>query len=440
MTELQKQVRRARRRLFFQSFLTACIWALAIGFVIAALAIGARKIWVVGIAEQTWLIGWLAGSAVFAIVSAWLFTWFRRASLDEAAIELDRRFGLKERVSSSLTMSSEEADTEFGKALINDATRKVERLDVRDEFNVKANRWAFVPVVTGLLAAALVFLPDAIPGEQKQEAEALTKEVARVRNSTTKLRKKIAQKSQELEKKNLKEAGKLAQKLEQGLQKLEKSNSNKKKTMVEMNNLANEIKKRRESLKGNDDLKKRLQQLKGMKIKDGPADKLAKAMQQGDFKEALKQVEELVQQLKDGKLNEEDKKKLVERMNQMKEKMKEMADQHDKAKKELEEKIEKAKQQGNEAEAKKMQQKLNQMQAQDEAMQNMKNMAQKMEQVAKNMQQGNQQEAMQDLEQMAQDLESMQQESEELQELDEMMDQLASAKDSMNCEQCDGGG
>lgn len=34
----------------------------------------------------------------------------------------------------------------------------------------------------------------------------------------------------------------------------------------------------------------------------------------------------------------------------------------------------------------------------------------------------------------------MQQEMSEMEALDDMMDQLASAKDSMNCEQCDGGG
>ena len=43
-----------------------------------------------------------------------------------SAIELDRRFGLKERVSSVLSLQSDELETEAGQALLTDAVRRVE--------------------------------------------------------------------------------------------------------------------------------------------------------------------------------------------------------------------------------------------------------------------------------------------------------------------------
>ena len=161
MTELQKQVQRAQRRINFQSFLTACVWSLGICLGIAAIAIGVSKIWHINVDPQQWNIGWLVGGVVAGLLGAASWTYYKRNNMVEAAIEIDRRFGLKERVSSSLALSPDEADSEVGQALVADAAKRVERIDVREQFGVQGNRWAFLPLVTGALAVALVFLPSA---------------------------------------------------------------------------------------------------------------------------------------------------------------------------------------------------------------------------------------------------------------------------------------
>ena len=440
MTELQKQVQRAQRRITFQSFLGACIWSLAICLGIAAIALAVTKIWHINVDPRQWQIGWLAGSVVVGLVGAGVWAWVKRNSMVEAAIEIDRRYGLKERVSSSLALSPEEADSEVGRALVADAAKRVERIDVREQFGVKANRWAFLPFATGILALAMVFLPDAKPSSTSSEANAKTVEVQRVKKSTEALKKKLAKKSSELDEQNLKEASALAKKLEKGINELAKQDGDKKKAMVGMKDLAKMLKDRRESMKGSENLKKQLNQLKGMKVKDGPADKLAKAMQNGDFKAALEQIKDLKEMMQAGKLNAEQMNKLAKQMDQMQKKMNQIVQEHDQKKKDLEKQIAAAEKQGNKAAADKLQKKLNQLQAQNDAMKKMQNMAQKMEQMAKNMQQGDQQKAQQQLAEMASDLQQMQQEMAELEALDEMMDQLASAKDSMNCESCNGDG
>lgn len=440
MTEIQQQVQRARQRILLQTFLASCTWCLAIGLSVAAAAVAATKIWFLDVDPKTWTYGWFIGSTVAAFLGAGLWTWCRQTSSAEAAIEIDRRFGLKERVSSTFALTPDEADSEVGRALMADALQRVKRIDVRDQFEVRAGRWAWLPIVTGALAVALVFLPDAKPRSTSKQAEAKTVEVERVKKTTTALKKKLEKQRELMKNKNLKEANKLAQKLEKGIDELSKSDSDKKKTLVKMNNLAEELRQRRESLKGNEALKKRLDQLKGIKIKEGPADELAKAMQNGDFKKALEQIQELQKSIKEAKLNQEQQEQLAQQMQQMQKKLEEMVKQHDEAKKNLEEQLAKAKQQGNEMAAKKLQQKLNQMQTQDEAMKKLQQMAQKMDQIAQKMQQGESQQAMEQLSEMAKDLESMQQAMDELEALEDMMDQLASAKDSMNCQQCDGGG
>ena len=173
MTELQKQVQRAQRRINFQSFLTALVWSLAICLGIAAIAIGASKIWHINVDPQQWQMGWLIGGFVAGLLGAAGWSYYKRNSMVEAAIEIDRRFGLKERVSSSLALSPEEAESEVGRALISDAAKRVERVDVREQFGFNANRWALLPFATAALAIALVFLPSATPNASNQ-AEAKT--------------------------------------------------------------------------------------------------------------------------------------------------------------------------------------------------------------------------------------------------------------------------
>lgn len=440
MTELQKQVQRAQRRITLQRFLSACVWSLAGCLGVAAIALAVTKVWPINVDLRQWQIGWLVGSVLVGLGIAGVWAWFHQFSMIEAAIEIDRRFGLKERVSSSLSLSPEEAASDFGRALVSDAAKRVERIDVRDEFAVKANRWAFLPFATGILALAMVFLPDAKPGSSSTEAAAKTVEVKKVRKSTEALKKRLSKKSSELEEKNLKEASKLAKELEKGVDELSKQDGDKKKAMLGMKNLAKMLKDRRESMQGSEDLRNKLSQLKETKVKDGPADKLAKAMQNGDLKQAMQQLQDLQQQLNDGKLNPEQMEKLANQMQQMQEKMSQMVQQHEQQKKDLEEQIAAAQKQGNQAAAEKLQKKLDQLQAQNDAMKKMDKIAQKMEQIAKAMKSGDQQQANQQMDQLAKDLQQMQQEMEEMQALDEMMDQLASARDSMNCEACDGEG
>ncbi len=440
MTELQKQVRHAQRRINSQRFLTASVWSLAAAFLLAAMAIGVRKIWYLGLDADAWTWGWLGGSVAVGLISAALWTWLSRRGSLEAAIEIDRRFKLKERVSSSLSLSPEESETEIGRALVEDASRRVERIDVRDGFAVRASRWALLPLVTASIAIALVFLPDASkPGDEAGAASIQVKK--QIKKSAEEAKKKLAKQRKEAEEKGLKEASDLIKKLEQGMDDLsKKENVDRKNAMVKMNDLAKELKQRRQALSGNDDLRKQLNQLKDMNIKQGPADRLAKALKDGDFKAALDQIAKLQQQLQHGELTPAQQEQMAEQMKQMQQKLQQIAKAHEKAQQELQQQIEQKKKQGDQAAADKLQKQLERLQQQNQQMQRMQQMANKMAECAKCLAQGQKQQAQAELAELAQNLEAMQQELEELQMLEEALNQLADAKDAMNCENCDGAG
>ena len=151
---LDRQVARVRRRLFLQKLMAT--WA---GCWIVALTLAAAWFLVEpyalpdAVAWLRWAVfGGLAGAgSVLAVVLAVLATPSRVA----AALALDERFNLKERVTTTLMLSEAERALPAGHALVADVQSRIGSLRVRDRFPLRIP-WlaALVPVC----ALVLVFL------------------------------------------------------------------------------------------------------------------------------------------------------------------------------------------------------------------------------------------------------------------------------------------
>jgi hypothetical protein len=443
MDKLHQQVRRARGRMNLQSFLGVLIWSIFAWLIVAAVALGVPKLWAVGFAAATaqiytWSI--VGGAVALGLATAGMITWLRRRNELEAAIELDHRYGLKERISSTLALTPEELHSEAGQALLNDALRRVERIDIGEKFGVRADWKAALPLVPALVVFVLaMFVPDAI---KREDAEASARNVEirkQVKAATENLKKPIKDLKQEAEEKGLTDAEAVFDKLEQGLENLaNKDKADKKQAMVQLNNLAKQIKDRSDRLKDSDDIKQQMNDLKD--LKQGPADNLADALKEGDFKQAVDEMKKLEEQLKQEGLGEKEQQQLKEQLQQMQEKLQNMADAQQQAQQSLKEQIEKAKEQGDLAQAGKLQQKLDQMQQQQQSMDKLQQMAQQLGQAAQSLEQGDQQAAAQQLEELGDQLSQLAQQDEELEMLEDAMDQISQAKESMNCKQCQGQG
>lgn len=435
MEELSRQVRRAQWRLTLQRFVGALGGCLTAALVIAVVLIVVDKFWPLGVAAWAWGAG--AVGLGFVVALGWA-VFSGRGRLD-AAVELDRRFGLKERVSSSLALAPEELDTEAGQAVVADAVRRVSRLEVGEHFKVAPSRQLLLPLVPAIAAVlvALLVSPAGVPTAQAKTQVEDTKK--QVKSSTESLRQKLAEQRKAAEKEGLKEANELLKALQRGADELaQKPPEERRDALTKLNDLSRDIQKRREALGGAEQVQKQFNQLKD--ISRGPGDRFADAVAKGDFEKAVQELQKLQNDLANGKLNEKEQKELAAQLEQMQQKLQKLADAHQKAQEDLKKQIEQAKQMGQQEQAQQLQRQLDQLQQQGPQMQQLQQMAQKLGQCAQCAKNGQMQNAAQQLGQMQQQIANLQEQLKEAEMLQMAEDGLRMAREQMNCPECNGMG
>lgn len=434
MDVLKQQIRRAQRRLALQRFLAVLSWCWFGALVLAAAAIAVDKFRPLGVQTEAWL----GGALGLGLLAAIGWSWFTRRSPLEAALEIDRRFGLKERVSSTFSLSAEQLDSSAGRALVEDAVKRVDRLHVADQFRIKLNRWAWLPLAPAALAVLISILPamsentagGSVPTKADRKA---------VKSSTEALRKKLIERRKEAREQGLKDAEDLFARLEQGTKELAKTDAaDRKQALVKLNDLAQDLEKRRERLGGGDKLQEQLKQLKN--IQQGPGDKLADSLQKGDFQQALKDLKDLRNQLDNDKLDAESKAQLTKQLEQMESKLKKLVDAQKKLEQDLKQQAKQLREQGRKKEANEIEKQLSKLAQQGPQMEQLKRMADKLGQCGKCMKQGDKAGAKAAMDSMQTELAELQQQADEMAMLEEALSELDMAKDSMNCKDCDGDG
>jgi hypothetical protein len=440
MEEIKRQVSRARWRLVLQQFLLVMGWSLFASLLIAVVGMAIPRIWVLAIDQRVWDVSWIAGSAAFGLLVAGIWTYFiRRSSLD-AAIELDRRYGLKERVSSALALGPDDLSSDIGQALVNDAIRRVERIDVREQFAVSPSWRLVLPLAPAIALAGLTMLPAAAMKQAQATAQAPEEVKKQIKTATLKLQEKLRENQKRAEELGLKDND-LLKEVNKELDKLaSKDTADRKEALIKINDMAKEIEKRRQELGGAEKMKKDLDKLKD--IAKGPADKMAEALKEGDFGKAEEEMKKLVEDLKSGKLSQEDQQKLAKQLAQVQEKLQQAMQDKQEARERLQQQIEQKLAEGKVGEAAKLQQQLDQLSQgaeQQDAM--MQQLADKLAQASQSLQNGGDpKQAAEQLDKLANELSKMQDQLQQLDNLQEVLDQLADAKDAMNCEACQGAG
>ncbi|MBN1912741.1 MAG: hypothetical protein JW818_23665 [Pirellulales bacterium] len=432
MEELQKQVRRAAWRLGVQRFVTALGWCWTGALALAAGLILLGKFWPLGVAD--WI--WVAAAGVLGLVAALGWAMLRGRGPVEAAIEIDRRFGLKERVSSTLALSDEERETEVGRALTADAIRRVQRINVNERMKVTPGRpllYPIVPVVAALLIALLVS-PVVVdnPAVAKAKNEQLEKK--KIDRSVKKLTRNLAKQREKAKELGLKEAEDILKLLEKSAQDMKKNTpSDPRKAMSKINDLADTIKKRQEQAGGAKGLQEKLRGLKNSQ--KGPGDKFVDAVKKGNFEKAMKELKDLRDQMANGKLDKKQQQQLANQIDKMQNKLQEMVDAQKQAEKQLQNEIKKAQDAGDAGKANKLQEQLAQLQQQGPQMQQMQQLAKQLQNCSNCMKNGQMQGAADAMKQLEGQLADLQQQLDEMQLLDDAMDQLSQCRQGM----CNGG-
>ena len=458
MNDVSRQATRARRRLNFFSFMHVLSWALFTGLIVAAIGLLVPKIWYLSFLEtqqhhDAWIASWIIGGCVLSLIVAGVLAARKFIDTQAAAIEVDGRFGLKERLSSALSIDEGTAESEVGQALLKDADRSAEVIDVRDRFKFQRAKSLALPLIPIALLFAITFLPNAV-FEKKAVASDATSEVENVKKAVKEMQKKIEKQRKSLEAAGLKDALAKLDSLKRQFDGLEPEKlPNKKEALVKLNDIKKEIEERQNKLGGSKDLKNSLQKLKD--VGNGPAKKVAEAMAKGDMKMAAKAVKDLAEKLKSGKMSEAEKKKLANDIKQLAKEFQKIQKQHQAKKDQLKKDIQKAMKQGDPNKAAKLQAKLDEMEKQQRQMEKFKKMAQKMKNCANCMKKGggkpkaggqeqngkkgeqgeaqkSMEEAAQDLEDLAKEMEQMEQELKEMEALEDLEKAIGEAKGGMN--------
>ncbi len=315
MNELREQIARAQRRLTLEQFLGRCVWCLSAALGVALVAIAASRVVAIAGLSANWDAIWFFGAVVAGVVAAAVWTIVSHRSALEAAIEVDRRFELRERIASSISLSEEERQTEAGQALVKDAVRAASRIDVNDKFRLRLGERAWLPLVPAGLAFLVIaiFNPSTATSSLDPNSPAVV--AKQINTAAESARKKLEEQRKEAERRGLKEAEGLFKKIEAQTDDLaKKKDLDRTKAAVKLNDLARQLAERRKQLGGKEGLQKQLQNMKS--FDHGPAEKMAEAMKQGDFQQAAEQLEKLAQQLRDGKLDAAQKAELEKQLGQ----------------------------------------------------------------------------------------------------------------------------
>lgn len=433
MDGLYKQVRRVRRRLAVQRLLAALAWCWFAALLAALGAVVADKWRTFGLPAGVWVVGALGAGLLAAL--AW--TWLTRRSLLEAAIELDLRFRLKERVSSALALRPEQHDTPFGQALVCDAQRRVNRLDIAERFPVRAPLGLLLPVVPALATLLVVVFVNPVAENSRAESDPAAVSKA-VEQSAAVLRRKLAERRKAAEKLGLKDAERLFQKLEAGSEELAARVPDRKQALVELKDLNRQLAQRREQLGGVERLKEQLDQLR--KLEGGPAERLAAALKRGDFRKAAQQLAKLKAQLEQGDLDANQKQQLAAQLDELQQQLGRLAHTQQAKREDLQQQIDQLRQAGQSDQADRLQQQLDKLLAEAPEIAQLKQFAEQLNLCRQALCEGQLSDAIGQLGQLQAQLEELQNQLAELEMLDQARAELAQAHRQMLCPECGGAG
>jgi chemotaxis protein histidine kinase CheA len=439
MQILHKQLAKVWRRLWLQSWLNHLGWFWIAAFTVCFVAMLVPKFWFIPYTFDSWSRVWMIGAAIAAIGLSLLRSWWTSPSRLAAAVELDRRFSLRERCSSALVLESQDRDSAVGKALIQDTQHQLERIDIRDQFPIRPAPqigWTALPMAACI---ALFWVPDAQIVSDPMAGNSPSQPMVNVKNSTQPILKAVQKKRQEAEEAGDLEAAEDFKRIEDKINALRNTQeADRKKVLADLNSIKQELQQKRDALGGGDRMKKSLENLKD--LDKGPAEKLAKALKDGDLEQAEKELEQVIEGLKSGSLDEQQAKQLEKQLEQMKKAIQEAQSKREQAKEEARRELEKAEQEGNTEKAaalRKQLEKLGDGEKESQAMEKIQSQLAKAQQAMK---EGDKQAAAKALEEMQEQIGELSENQANSEELEEMLEQFEEAKNASKCDQCQGEG
>jgi len=441
MHQLNRQIRKARLRKALRRFLTVWGWCFTAALVVAAIGAVVDRFYPLNISAA----GWALAAVITGPVAAMLLTiasWPRRLT---AAMEIDRHFTLRERLSSAVALTAEERDTPAGAALVADAEAWAGRVKLRKAFPLWPSRraWQPVPVAALVLLAAVGFPSKTTETPVAADAEPpVVRE--QVQRSATLLARKLAE--QQAQSQGISAAQKLLADFQKQADALSRSATGRKDAMVKLNDLAREARQARKEYAGAQWLRqqfdRQLDPVAGQAAAESTPSEtpLTQAMAAGDFQQAAEEATTLRNQLQQGGLPAEQQKTLAEQTERMSQQLDRLADAHQAAEAQLQQRRQQADAAGQEAEAQRLAEQLDQLRAQKPQVEQARQLARQLSECSSNLKQQQSEGAAEAMGTAAETLARLQQQSQAAESLDRALAAIDATRQRMSCPDCDGSG
>ena len=351
---LARMVARVRWRLFLQTFGRRLVLLASTAFLVLAITLlivsqghFRGDPWSFDNPMFLMRLAWLGGAVALAVLVAGLLAWLRRPTPLAAALSLDETFKLQERISTSLAISPEQADTPAGQALAADTLRCLEKLDVAPAYPLKpTHRAAVLPIGFAVCLAAILFCdrtPSQASAEDAPVSPALKAELSEVQKGLKELAKETPppQKADKLPKGD--DFQKFAEELAKLADKDPKTNEEAKDLLKDLTTLEERMRKQEQALADQADALKQqneeAERLRKKKKKENPPPH-EKAMSEGNFQKAADELERLSRELQDDKFTPEEREQLEKDMKDLREQLDRLSDVKKDSAKELKKKKE----------------------------------------------------------------------------------------------------
>ncbi|HEX3151431.1 MAG TPA: hypothetical protein VHR66_25360 [Gemmataceae bacterium] len=449
-TPLETRVSQARRRLFMQLLLNrlGLAWgcALALGliwFLIEPAAVSG------GSGQLKWAL--LAGLGMFGTVLAVMLA--RRAAPTHltAALAIDQRFDLKERVTTAMGLSPQDQSSPAGQALLADANTKLERVGVPGKFPVRIGwRALFLPAQAIAIMLLALYPPPLLTmlagGSAKQddeqakadEKDAQTKVIPprpfikppierpnkseELRQLETELEKLYAEHNKEAPEKEKPDQVRERQ------EKVASAEERLKKREQEMNEKFQKLQ---------DQMSKLTELEQGEARRDGPAKGVEEALAKGDLKKAQEEVDKLQKKAKEKKLDKQEQDQLKKQLDDMDKQVDKLNREQKEKEKKLKDLIDQAKRENRDADA--LERELQNLQKDQQMTKEMQELAKALKQAKQSLEKNDLDGLSDQLGQIGKQLGDIQDELQDLEDIEEHLQNLKQMKKE-GCKECEGEG
>ncbi len=235
---------------------------------------------------------------------------------------LDEKFGLRERATTSFTLTPEQRHLPMGQALLLDADQRVSQLDVRSRIGVPIGWTAALVPVCLLLTLAAVLVPNRVKADNPDnnsvavnpvQAAEISKEMKKLEE--VRREEKEKRQRQPVETIDAKELEEIEAELEKITSGPRDNEEQLRERFKEASELEDRLSKKAKELADKEQAQQeQLDRLAKKPKKEGPASEMQDALSRNDLNKAREEAERLADELEQGQLSKEEQQQLKEQM------------------------------------------------------------------------------------------------------------------------------